>query len=47
MTSDHEKMELHHEAVEGYPAALKIAVIIASVYLGGIFIYSLIWGASP
>lgn len=41
MSSENEKMELHHEAVEGYPTVLKIAVIIAASYLAGIFIFSL------
>ena len=42
MTSEHDKMELHHEAVEGYPAILKIAVIAAAAYLAGIFVFSLL-----
>lgn len=39
---DHdEKMELTHEPVRGYPAALYVAVAIAAAYLAVIFVKSL------
>ena len=36
-----EKMELTHEPVKGYPAALYAAVAVAVLYLGIIFILSI------
>jgi len=40
-TEEKEKMELTHEPVKGYPAALYVVTAIAVVYLAVVFVSSL------